>query len=272
MSWWSDSPLVRRPIGPKTHWSDGPLVQFSTDKGVWFWQHMVVYISAFFGPMTLFRTNGFSDQWHTFSDQWFSDQWHFFEPMRLRTNGFSDQWAVGPMGFRTNGSSDQWAVGPSTWHPKDEWLVTTVYRLKWIHVTYYIFFNWHQLRKDLTLFFWICQMKGTTWHATPWLHSFRWLYNYTGDFFFIHDPMNFALTADLMARSTVYLAYFSKYFLSSAPVVSNCWCARRTLAIRAMVCFSYAWSPVPCTEVTIKVDTAFSPPGGGGHIVIVIGR
>ena len=24
---WSDSPLVRRPNGPKTHWSDGPLVR-----------------------------------------------------------------------------------------------------------------------------------------------------------------------------------------------------------------------------------------------------
>ena len=24
---WSDSPLVRRSIGPKTHWSDGPLVR-----------------------------------------------------------------------------------------------------------------------------------------------------------------------------------------------------------------------------------------------------
>ena len=57
-----------------------------------------------FGPMpygmamTLFRTNGSSDQCNGFSDQW--------------------QWAVGPMVFRTNGSSDQWqwAVGPSAWH------------------------------------------------------------------------------------------------------------------------------------------------------------
>ena len=117
---------------------------------------MVVYISAIFRPMslamTLFQTNGFSDQWHAFSDQcqlfsdqcqWFSDQchmawqchWHFFGPMAMslrtnampmgfRTNGNAKamamprQWAIGLMVFRTNGSSDQWqwAVGPSTWH------------------------------------------------------------------------------------------------------------------------------------------------------------
>ena len=57
--------------------------------------------------MTLFRTNGFSDQWYPFRTNGFSDKWYPF-----RTNGSSDQWVFGPMGHRTNGFSDQWAVGP----------------------------------------------------------------------------------------------------------------------------------------------------------------
>ena len=47
--------------------------------------------------MTLFRTNGSSDQW-------------VFGPMGRQTNGFSDQWVVGPMGCRTIETS------PRHWH------------------------------------------------------------------------------------------------------------------------------------------------------------
>ena len=69
---------------------------------------------ANFGPRTLFRTNGFSDQCD------------FFGPMSrgtndtlFRTNGFRTNDTFGPMGFWTNvrrtnanGFSDQWVVGP----------------------------------------------------------------------------------------------------------------------------------------------------------------
>ena len=59
---------------------------------------MVVYISAIFEPMILFRTNG-----------------------------SSYRWVFGPMGRRTNGSSDQWAVGPSTWHHSEGSLLRRLY-------------------------------------------------------------------------------------------------------------------------------------------------
>ena len=63
-------------------------------------------------------SNGFSDQWDVFgpmsrrtNDTFFGPM--IFGPMTLfRTNGSSDQWVFGPMGRRTNGFSDQWVVGP----------------------------------------------------------------------------------------------------------------------------------------------------------------
>ena len=58
-----------------------------------------------FGPMTLFRTNGFRTNDTLFWTNGSLDQW-VFEPMGFRTNGPSDQWVFGPMGRQTNGLSD----------------------------------------------------------------------------------------------------------------------------------------------------------------------
>ena len=99
---WSDSPLplplVRRPIGPKYHWSDGPLLLV---------RKPIALVRRLIGP----KKCHCHAIWHC---HWSENHWlHFsgqmvFGPMTLfRTNGSSDQWVFGPMGFRP----DQWVFG-----------------------------------------------------------------------------------------------------------------------------------------------------------------
>ena len=94
-----------RPVLPITSISTARKNKFSDLKNLPFG-------SAIFGPRTLFRTNGSSDQWDFFGPMSRRTNDTLFRTNGFRTNDtFSDQWVVGPTGFWTNGPSDQWVFG-----------------------------------------------------------------------------------------------------------------------------------------------------------------
>ena len=138
---WSDSPLVRRPIGPKTHWPDDPLVRKPIGpKTNWSEKVSLVrkslvrksvsltLVRRLIGP----KTSHWSEKVSLVRKSVIGLKkchWDVFGPMSRRTNDtlfrtddfrtndhFSNQcqWVFGPMDRRTNGFSDQWqwVVGP----------------------------------------------------------------------------------------------------------------------------------------------------------------
>ena len=82
-------------IGNKIYLAIFPVISIN-------YQPLAIRNSAIFKKTRYFRTND------TFPDQWvFGPMTHFFGPLvcgpmtLFRTNGSSDQWVVGPMGCRT---------------------------------------------------------------------------------------------------------------------------------------------------------------------------
>ena len=141
---WSDSPLVRRPIGPKTHWSDGPLVRKPIgpkthwskktvishwsenhwSEKVCHWSENPLVRKSVIGPkIAEMRTTMWCqnptplsvENWLFNTNKVYSFTSLAYQPLAIRNSAIKKKPAFLTRNVRTNDTfSDQWVFGPMT--------------------------------------------------------------------------------------------------------------------------------------------------------------